>query len=188
MDGRPGGGGRGWRPGGLVHPRRARLLPLRGAPGGRDAGWNAGRVGQHGTDCRFVVRGIPAAVRARLRFAAGGGGGFGGDGEEKDLTMHPITTVHYLALSAALLLIGTVGVLTRRNIVIVLMSIELILNAVNINLVAFSHQAHAVHGQIFAIFVIVDAVAEAAVGLGILIALFRNKETVLADEIDLLKW
>jgi NADH:ubiquinone oxidoreductase subunit K len=104
--------------------------------------------------------------------------------------MHPITTVHYLVLSAALLLIGTVGVLTRRNIVIVLMSIELILNAVNINLVAFSHSFGPGHveGQIFAIFVIADAVAEAAVGLGILIALFRNKETVLADEIDLLKW
>ena len=104
--------------------------------------------------------------------------------------MHPITEVHYLALSAALLLIGTIGVLTRRNIVIILMSIELILNAVNINLVAFSHVfgQGQVQGQIFAIFVIVDAVAEAAVGLGILIALFRNKETVLADEIDLLKW
>src|SRR5271157_1976192 len=104
--------------------------------------------------------------------------------------MHPITQVHYLALSAALLLIGTIGVLTRRNIVIILMSIELILNAVNINLVSFSHTfgPARVEGQIFAIFVIVDAVAEAAVGLGILIALFRNKETVLADEIDLLKW
>ncbi len=104
--------------------------------------------------------------------------------------MHPITQVHYLALSAALLLIGTIGVLTRRNIVIILMSIELILNAVNINLVSFSHTfgPTRVEGQIFAIFVIVDAVAEAAVGLGILIALFRNKETVLADEIDLLKW
>lgn len=102
--------------------------------------------------------------------------------------MHPVSEVHYLALSAALLLIGTIGVLTRRNIVIILMSIELILNAVNINLVAFSHTFGQVNGQIFAIFVIVDAVAEAAVGLGILIALFRNKETVLADEIDLLKW
>ena len=104
--------------------------------------------------------------------------------------MHPVTEVHYLALSAALLLIGTIGVLTRRNIVIILMSIELILNAVNINLVSFSHSfgPGRVEGQIFAIFVIVDAVAEAAVGLGILIALFRNKETVLADEIDLLKW
>jgi NADH-quinone oxidoreductase subunit K len=102
--------------------------------------------------------------------------------------MHPITTVHYLVLSAALLLIGTLGVLTRRNIVIILMSIELILNAVNINLVAFSRHYNNMYGQIFAIFVITVAVGEAAVGLGILIALFRNKETVLADEVDLLKW
>jgi|SRR5579885_2183805 NADH-quinone oxidoreductase subunit K len=102
--------------------------------------------------------------------------------------MHPITTIHYLALSAALLLIGTVGVLTRRNIVIILMSIELMLNAVNINFIAFSHAWGHTNGQVFAIFIITDAVAEAAVGLGILIALFRNRETVLADEIDLLKW
>ena len=104
------------------------------------------------------------------------------------MSVYPITTAHYIALSAALLLIGTVGVLTRRNIVIILMSIELILNAVNINLVAFSQTLHNLDGQVFAIFVITDAVAEAAVGLGILIALFRNKETVLADEVDLLKW
>jgi len=102
--------------------------------------------------------------------------------------LHPITTVHYLALSAALLLIGTAGVLARRNIVIILMSIELILNAVNINLIAFSRHFQEVDGQIFAIFVIAVAVAEAAVGLGILIALFRNRGTVLADEVDLLKW
>jgi len=102
--------------------------------------------------------------------------------------VYPITEAHYVALSAALLLIGTVGVLTRRNIVIILMSIELILNAVNINLVAFSQVWHNLNGQVFTIFVITDAVAEAAVGLGILIALFRNKETVLADEVDLLKW
>ena len=91
-------------------------------------------------------------------------------------------------LSAALFAIGTIGVLTRRNVVIILISIELILNAVNINLVAFAHQFQSVNGQAFAVFVIVDAAAEAAVGLGILIALFRNKETVLADEIDLMKW
>ncbi len=102
--------------------------------------------------------------------------------------MHPITTVHYVVLSAALLLIGTIGFLTRRNIVVILMSVELILNAVNINLVAFSTHLQAMHGQIFAIFVITVAVAETAVALGILIALFRNRETVLADEIDLLKW
>ncbi|MCC6292770.1 MAG: NADH-quinone oxidoreductase subunit NuoK [Bryobacterales bacterium] len=99
-----------------------------------------------------------------------------------------MTTNHYLMLSAALLLIGTLGVLTRRNIVVVLMSIELILNAVNINLVAMARYWQNLQGQVFAIFVITVAVAEAAIGLGILIALFRNKETVQADEIDLLKW
>jgi len=96
--------------------------------------------------------------------------------------------MHYLVLSSALLLVGAIGVLTRRNIVVILMSIELILNSVNINLVAFSRHWNQVHGQVFAIFMITLAVAEAAVGLGILIALFRNKETVLADEVDLLKW
>jgi NADH-quinone oxidoreductase subunit K len=102
--------------------------------------------------------------------------------------MHPITPYHYVFLSAVLLTIGTVGVLTRRNLVVILMSIELILNAVNINLIAFSNQLQNVNGQVFAIFVITDAAAEAAVGLGILIALFRNKETVNADEVDILKW
>ena len=99
-----------------------------------------------------------------------------------------ITTGHYIALSAALLLIGTLGVLIRRNMVVLLMSIELILNAVNINLVAFSRHLQNLDGQVFAIFVVTIAVAEAAVGLGVLIALFRNKETVQADEVNLLKW
>jgi NADH-quinone oxidoreductase subunit K len=102
--------------------------------------------------------------------------------------MEPVSTTHYVAVAAALFMIGTFGVLTRRNIVIILMSIELILNAVNINLIAFSRYFGHVQGQIFAIFVIAIAVAEAAVGLGILIAMFRNKGTVLADEVDLLKW
>ena len=99
-----------------------------------------------------------------------------------------ITPTHYMILSAALFIIGVIGVMVRRNIIIIFMSIELILNAVNINLIAFSHALQNINGQVFAIFVITDAVAEAAVGLGILIALFRNKETVLADEVDLLKW
>src|SRR5271157_593590 len=101
--------------------------------------------------------------------------------------MAEITTMHYLVVAAALFIIGTVGVLTRRNVIIILMSIELILNAVNLNLVAFS-RLYGLHGQVFAIFVITDAAAEAAVGLGIIIAFFRNKETVNVDEIDLLKW
>jgi len=99
-----------------------------------------------------------------------------------------IPTHYYLFLSAALFTIGVVGVLTRRNVIVILMSIEIILNAVNINLVAFSDYLRSIDGQIFALFVITDAAAEAAVGLGLIIALFRNKETVNADEIDLLKW
>jgi len=115
-----------------------------------------------------------------------------------DALLH-ITTLHYLVLGAALFLLGVIGVLTRRNVVIVLMSIELILNAVNLNLVAFSRYWQgmparlgggpgALHGQVFALFVIPDAAAEAAVGLGILIAFFRNKQTVNVDEVNLLKW
>jgi NADH-quinone oxidoreductase subunit K len=100
--------------------------------------------------------------------------------------MIPIS--YYILLGSGLFTIGVIGVLTRRNVLIILMSIELILNAVNINLVALSQYFRSVDGQVFAIFVITDAAAEAAVGLGLIIALFRNKETVNADEIDLLKW
>ena len=102
--------------------------------------------------------------------------------------MAEITTLHYLVVAAALFVLGVIGVLTRRNVVIVLMSIELILNAVNLNLVAFSRMWGGLHGQVFSIFIVVDAAAEAAVGLGILIAFFRNRETINVDEIDLLKW
>jgi NADH-quinone oxidoreductase subunit K len=101
--------------------------------------------------------------------------------------MAPISTLHYLVVAAALFIIGTIGVVTRRNVVIVLMSIELILNAVNLNLVAFS-RLYNLQGQVFSVFVVTDAAAETAVGLGILIAFFRNKETVNVDEVDLLKW
>jgi NADH-quinone oxidoreductase subunit K len=94
----------------------------------------------------------------------------------------------YVLLSLMLFTIGVIGVLTRRNVIIMLMSIELILNAVNINLMAFSRLYGSVDGQVFAIFVITDAAAEAAVGLGIILAFFRNRETLLSDEMDLLKW
>ncbi len=101
--------------------------------------------------------------------------------------MGEIGTLHYLVVAAALFIIGVIGVLTRRNVVIILMSIELILNAVNLNLVAFSRLWN-LDGQVFSIFIMADAAAEAAVGLGIIIAFFRNKETVNMDEVDLLKW
>ena len=77
-----------------------------------------------------------------------------------------ITPTHYMLLSAALFMIGVIGVMVRRNIIIIFMSIELILNAVNINLVAFSNQLQNAIGQVFAVFVIAVAAAEAAVGLG----------------------
>src|SRR3954463_2716265 len=101
--------------------------------------------------------------------------------------MTPITTLHYLIVAAALFAIGTIGVVTRRNVVIILMSIELILNAVNLNLVAFS-RLYNLQGQVFSIFIMTDAAAEAAVGLGILIAFYRNKETIHMDEVDLMKF
>ena len=100
----------------------------------------------------------------------------------------------FLTIGALLFIIGVAGVLTRRNIIVIFMSIELILNAANLNFSAMSRylqdtgNVNAVAGQIFAVFVIVVAAAEAAIGLGIVIALYRNKETILIDEIDILKW
>src|SRR3982751_3996308 len=98
-----------------------------------------------------------------------------------------ITPTHYMLLSAGLFIIGVV-VMVRRNLIIIFMSIELMLNAVNINLVAFSSQLHDAIGQVFAIFVIAVAAAEAAVGLGIILAFYRNKETVNIDEMNLMRW
>lgn len=100
----------------------------------------------------------------------------------------------FLVIGALLFIIGVAGVLTRRNIIVIFMSIELILNAANLNFIAISRylqaqgNMNAIAGQIFTVFVIVVAAAEAAIGLGIVIALYRNKETVLLDEIDILKW
>ncbi|MBI5215895.1 MAG: NADH-quinone oxidoreductase subunit NuoK [Ignavibacteriae bacterium] len=94
----------------------------------------------------------------------------------------------YLALSAMLFTIGVIGVLTRRNVIIVFMCIELMLNSVNLTLVAFSSFLGNPTGQILVFFVMAVAAAEAAVGLAIVIALFRNKQTVNIDEINLMKW
>ena len=99
-----------------------------------------------------------------------------------------ITPTHYMLLSAALFIVGVIGVMVRRNIIIIFMSIELMLNAVNINLAAFSHQLQNSVGQVFAIFIIAVAAAEAAVGLGIILAFFRNKETLNVDEMNVMKW
>ncbi|MGH2578166.1 MAG: NADH-quinone oxidoreductase subunit NuoK [Actinomycetota bacterium] len=83
---------------------------------------------------------------------------------------------------------GVYGVLARRNTVLVLMSIELMLNAVNVNLVAFSQLWQHVTGQVFALFVIAVAAAEVGIGLAIVILIYRNRETISVDEVNLLKW
>jgi NADH:ubiquinone oxidoreductase subunit K len=97
---------------------------------------------------------------------------------------------HYLILSAVLFSIGLYGALAKRNAIIILMSIELMLNAVNIAMVAFSRYIVPLMltGQVFAIFVMVVAAAEVAVGLAIIIAIYRHRETIDATKIDLMKW
>ena len=93
-----------------------------------------------------------------------------------------------LIFSAVLFSAGVYGVLARRNAVMVLMAIELMLNAVNVNLVAFGSQLHDMGGQMFALFVIAVAAAEVGIGLAIVILLFRNRESINVDEVNLLKW
>lgn len=97
---------------------------------------------------------------------------------------------HYLILSAVLFSIGLYGVLAKRNAVVILMCIEIMLNAVNISLVAFSRYVvpMLLTGQIFAIFVMVVAAAEATVGIAIIIAIYRNRESIDVDKFDLMKW
>ena len=93
----------------------------------------------------------------------------------------------YLILSALLFTLGVFGFLIKRNLITVFMSIELMLNAVNLSFVTFAHEWHAVKGQIFVFFVMVVAAAEAAVGLAIIIAIFRVRNTLNVDQIDLMK-
>lgn len=95
---------------------------------------------------------------------------------------------YYLIVSAIFFIIGTIGVLTRRNAIIIFMSIELMLNSVNLTLVSFSSFLGDSAGQVFVFFVMSIAAAEAAIGLAIILALFRAKQTVYVDEVNLMKW
>ncbi|MBM3789326.1 MAG: NADH-quinone oxidoreductase subunit NuoK [Acidobacteria bacterium] len=95
---------------------------------------------------------------------------------------------HYLILSALLFATGAVGVIFKRNVISLLLCIEIMLNAANLSFIAFSRFLGQVHGQIFVFFVMVVAAAEAAVGLAIAIVLFRNRETLSVDDADLMKW
>ena len=94
----------------------------------------------------------------------------------------------YVALSAILFMTGLIGVLVRRNFIVVLMSVEIMLNAANINLVAFSHYLNYMAGQMSALFIIAVAAAEAAIGLAIIIVIFRWKMATNVDQINILKW
>jgi NADH-quinone oxidoreductase subunit K len=94
----------------------------------------------------------------------------------------------YLALSAVLFAIGVVGVLIRRNIIVIFMAIELMLNAVNLTFVAFARSQGVMDGQVIVFFVMTVAAAEAAVGLAIILAVFRNRETTNVDELATLRW
>ena len=95
---------------------------------------------------------------------------------------------YYLILSAFMFLTGLVGVLVRRNIIVILLCIELMLNATNINFVAFSEYLHDLGGQIFVFFTLTVAAAEVGVGLAIVVAIHRSKDTINVEEFNLLKW
>jgi NADH-quinone oxidoreductase subunit K len=99
-----------------------------------------------------------------------------------------ITLTHYLVVSTIIFSLGLLGVLIRRNFIIVLMAVEMMLNAANLNLVAFSYHLHSLTGQMVALFTIAIAAGEAAVGLAIIVVIFRGKLATNVDQINLLKW
>ncbi|QAR32178.1 NADH-quinone oxidoreductase subunit NuoK [Geovibrio thiophilus] len=101
--------------------------------------------------------------------------------------MMELTLAHYLILSAVIFALGMTGVLIRKNLIVMFMSLELMLNAVNINLAAFSNYLQDMTGQIFIVFVMAVAAAEAAVGLALIISLFRNKQTINAEELNIMR-
>jgi NADH:ubiquinone oxidoreductase subunit K len=95
---------------------------------------------------------------------------------------------HFLILSIILFSIGLYGALAKRNVVVILICVEIMLNAVNIALVAFSRYGHILTGQVFAIFIMVVAAAEVAVGLAIIMSIYRSRETVDVEKTDIMKW
>jgi len=100
--------------------------------------------------------------------------------------MTPIS--YYLALGAILFAVGVAGVLVRRNVIVMFLAIELMLNAVNLTLVALGRRIGSMDGQVIVLFVMTVAAAEAAIGLAIVISMFRNRDTLNADELNLLRW
>ena len=104
------------------------------------------------------------------------------------MSLMPVALSHYLVLGAILFAISVVGIfLNRKNLIVLLMAIELMLLAVNLNFVAFSHYLGDAHGQLFVFFILTVAAAESAIGLAILVVLFRNLSTIHVDDLDQLK-
>ena len=99
-----------------------------------------------------------------------------------------ISVYHYMTIAGILFAMGTYGVLTRKNAIVIFMCIELMLNSVNLTFIALSRHLQSMDGQIFVFFVMTVAAAEAAVGLALMIAFYRNRESIDVEEIDLLKW
>ncbi|MDF1579325.1 MAG: NADH-quinone oxidoreductase subunit NuoK [Desulfuromonadales bacterium] len=99
-----------------------------------------------------------------------------------------ITVYHYMAVSAILFSLGTFGVLTRKNAIVIFMCIELMLNSVNLTFIALSRHLGSMDGQVFVFFIMTVAAAEAAVGLALMISFYRNRESIDVDDINLLKW
>jgi NADH-quinone oxidoreductase subunit K len=99
-----------------------------------------------------------------------------------------VTLQHYLVLSAALFCLGVIGVMFRRNLIVILMSLELMLNAVNLTFIAFARFLNSIEGQIFVLFIMVVAAAEVTVGLAIVVAVFRQRGTVNVNDVNLMKW
>ena len=99
----------------------------------------------------------------------------------------PVPPSHALVFSLLLFAIGVVGVLTRRNAIVILMSIELMMNSANINFIAFGLRTHDIVGQVFAVFTIAVAAGEVAVGLAVVLALFRNRDSIFVDEVHIMK-
>jgi len=102
--------------------------------------------------------------------------------------MEMVTLQHYLFLAAALFCLGVIGVMFRRNLIVILMSLELMLNAVNLTFIAFARYLNSMEGQIFVLFIMVVAAAEVAVGLAIVVAVFRQRGTVNVNDVNLMKW
>jgi NADH-quinone oxidoreductase subunit K len=134
------------------------------------------------------VRAFPAANADKSAPAAGNARGSDGASERRSGEAVGVNPAYYLFLAALLFAVGTVGVLVRRNAIVVFMCVELMLNAVNLTLVTFSRMQGRLDGQVLAFFVMVVAAAEVVVGLAIIVAIFRTRRSASVDDASLLKW